>query len=183
MNIHQNNGIAHIHFIIPKCIMYWAKMQVICGNVFCYGDTCIMGCDVFMWYFTGILQGVSMVPTQSYTLQIHHNECDDVSNQRRPDCLFRRRPEAQTREDIKAPRHWLLWEESTRGQFTNGSEAFDQDHLKIHVTFKWKISLTRSQFCSCAKFTSGSVIRIQSRAKRCLTRFQPWTHKLLWDGF
>ena len=50
-------------------------------------------------------------------LQWRHNERDGISNHERHDCLFNRLFEAQIKENIKAPRHWPLWEEFTGYQW------------------------------------------------------------------
>ena len=42
------------------------------------------------------------------SLQWRHNECDDVSNHRRLQCLLEPFVQAQIQENIKASRHWPL---------------------------------------------------------------------------
>ena len=44
-------------------------------------------------------------------LQWRHNERDGVSNHQPHECLLNRLFKAQIKENIKAPRHWPLWEE------------------------------------------------------------------------
>ena len=49
-----------------------------------------------------------------YTLlQWRHNDCDGVSDPRRPDCFLNRFFQAQIKENTKALRHWPLWGEFT----------------------------------------------------------------------
>ena len=51
-------------------------------------------------------------------LQWRHNASDGVSNHQPHDCLFNRLSKAQIKENIKAPRHWPLCEESpVTGEF------------------------------------------------------------------
>ena len=55
---------------------------------------------------------------------LRHNERDCVSNHQSHDCLLNRLFKAQTKENIKAPRHWPLsgeltghrWIPRTKGQ-------------------------------------------------------------------
>ena len=48
-----------------------------------------------------------------HPLQWRHNGPDGVSSHRRIDCLLQPFVQAQINENIKAPRHWLLWGEFT----------------------------------------------------------------------
>ena len=66
------------------------------------------------------------------TLQWRHNERDGVSNHRRLECLPNHlasplftQPfvQAQIKENIKAPHHWLLWGESTGHLMTSSCEV------------------------------------------------------------
>ena len=52
--------------------------------------------------------GVSQI-----SLQWRHSEHNGVSNHQPHDCLLNRLFKAQIKENIKAPRHWPLWGEST----------------------------------------------------------------------
>ena len=57
------------------------------------------------------------------TLQWRHNGPDGVSKHQPHDCLLNRLCKAQIKENIKAPRHWLLCGEFTGGRWiprTNG---------------------------------------------------------------
>ena len=47
------------------------------------------------------------------SLQWRHNERDGVLNHQPYDCLLSRLFKAQIKENIKAPRDWLLWGEFT----------------------------------------------------------------------
>ena len=52
-------------------------------------------------------------PKITVLFQWRHNERDGVSNHQPRDCLLNGLFKAQIKENIKAPRHWLLWGEFT----------------------------------------------------------------------
>ena len=56
-------------------------------------------------------------------LQWSHNERDGVSNHEPHDSLLNRLIKAQIRENIKALRHWSLWEEFTGNRWIPSTEG------------------------------------------------------------
>ena len=79
-------------------------------------------CESSLWYtqmrYSGSVDSIR-IPSR-HTLQWRHNERVGVSNHHRLDCLLSR---LFRQENIKAPRHWPLWGESTGDRwipFTKG---------------------------------------------------------------
>ena len=72
------------------------------------------------------------------TLQWRHSERNGVSNHQPNDCLLNHLFKAQVKENIKAPRHWLLWGEfigdripRTKGQWRGKLSIWLRHHGHI----------------------------------------------------
>ena len=59
----------------------------------------------------GAIKTTGTVMSHQFTLQWCHNERDGISNHQPQDRLLNRLFKAQIKDNIKAPRHWLLWGE------------------------------------------------------------------------
>ena len=83
------------------------------------------------------------------TLKWPHNERDVVSNYARLDCLLG----SNFKENIKAPRHWPLWGETTCGRYrwpvdsphkgpvTRKVYPFDDVNMNIQVPKMWEVEV------------------------------------------
>ena len=64
-------------------------------------------------------------------IQWRHNDRDGVPNHQPPDCLLNRLFQAQIKENIKAPRHRLLWGEFTGDQWIPAQRASNAENDPI----------------------------------------------------
>ena len=109
----------------PKCIcpiFLNAPFRTEMFIHFC-SEWCIVGYwKGVLWNFVNLVNRVS--------LQWHHNERHCISNHRRR-LLAKPFGQAHTKENIKAPRHWPLWGESTGDQCIPPQRANNAENVSI----------------------------------------------------
>ena len=97
-----------------------------------------MGC--LLWGFWGKFTGTVLYLQcrQMYiTLQCRYNEHDGVPNHQPHECLLSRLFNAQTKENIKAPRHWPLCGEFTEDQWIPRTKGQLRGRCFHLITSSW----------------------------------------------
>ena len=81
-----------------------------------------------------------------WTLRWRHNGRGCVSNHRPHDCLLKKFIQARIKENIKAPRHWLLWWPVTRKMFHVMTSSWQCVQIRVHA-LQW-ISIKTNRILS-----------------------------------
>ena len=92
----------------------------------------------------------------SSSLKHRHNGHDGVSNHQPRDCSTQPFIQAQIKENINTPRHWLLWGKftgdrwipPTKGQKREFFSIWWRHHVKSVHTQKWAYPIKASKSCS-----------------------------------
>ena len=117
-------------------LLAWRSWHINDGYCLCNGlfrQTAMEIKDQNHWQVVmGTLWWPVVYPHNASALQWRHNERDGVSNHQPHDCLLDRLFKSHVKENIKAPRHWLLCEEFIEHRWipsTNGQKRGKCFHL------------------------------------------------------
>ena len=103
------------------------------------------GINFFLDFYTNkypVVDSVCDVRVDDVSLQWRHSVCHGVSNNQTHDCLLIRLFKAQIKKNIKAPRHWPLWEEFTGDRWISRTKGQLREKCSHLMTSSCRIELT-----------------------------------------